>query len=271
MTVQTPAKTSDFSAIAEHYDATREIPRAILDACYERLIGAGLLPVGGTILDAGCGTGQISLPLAEQGFRVRGFDISRAMAAIAQAKCLAEWDARYIAADIRSLPVPNDTFDAIVVSKVFQHVQDWQRACVELLRVLRSGGALIELRDRGVFGNALRRHFAARADALGYIRRYVGLSPQDRTPLAEFLRQHGCMRMSVDDTDLTWTRVIRLGDALDQLRLRLFAEFWYLPDDVYDHILAETAVWLDQHPDGPAQLEVMTPYLSLEVFRKGVN
>ena len=271
MTVLTLAKTSDFSAIAERYDATREMPRPALDACYERLIGSGVLPRRGTILDAGCGTGQISLPLAEQGFRVRGFDISAAMAAIAQAKCPADWDARYMAADIRSLPVQDATFDAIVVSKVFQHVQDWPRACLELLRVLRGGGSLIELRDRGAFGNAVRRHFAARADALGFRQRYLGLAPHDRKPLAELLCRHGCLRVAVDVTDLTWTKAIRLGDTLDQLRQRLFAEFWYLPDEVYDRILAETADWLDHQPGGPAQLEVMTPYLSLEVFRKGVT
>jgi SAM-dependent methyltransferase len=175
-----------------------------------------------------------------------------------------------MAADIRSLPVPDAAFDAIVVSKVFQHVADWQRACVELLRVLRRGGVLIELRDRGVYGNAVRRHFAARADALGFRQRYPGLSPQDRKPLVELLCQRGCTPVAVDVADLRWTRPVRLGEALDQLRQRLFAEFWYLPDEVYDRIVSETADWLDEQPGGPAQIEVMTPYLSLEVFRKGV-
>jgi SAM-dependent methyltransferase len=231
MTVLTLAQTSDFSAIADCYDATREIPPAALNTCYDRPIGAELLPRRGTIPGAGCGTGQISLPLAEQGFRVRGFDISPAMAAVAQTKCLPDWDARYVAADVRALPVPDATFDAIVVSKLFQHIQNWQRACIELLRVLRRGGLFVEVRDRGTSGNAVRRHFAARADALGHGQRYVGLAPRDRTP-------------------------------------RLFAEFWYLPDDVHDRILAETAAWPDEEPGGSAQLEVMTPHLSLEVFRK---
>jgi SAM-dependent methyltransferase len=268
ITVLTPGHTSDFSAIADRYDATREIPPAMLSACYDRLIALGLLPHHGAILDAGCGTGQISLPLAERGLRVRGFDISPAMAAIARAKCLPEWDARYMAADVRALPVQDETFDAVVVSKLFQHVQDWQGACLEFLRVLRRGGCLIELRDRGASGNAVRRHFAARADALGFGQRYLGLVPHDRTPLTELLCARGCTRMPVDTTDLTWRWPVSLGDVLDQLRERLFAEFWYLPDHVYDRILAETAEWLKAQPGGSAQLEVMTPYLSLEVFRK---
>ena len=60
---------------------------------------------------------------------------------------------------------------------------------------------------------------------------------------------------------------IRHGDALDQLQ-RLFAEYWYLPEDVHDRILAETADWLDEQPGGAAQFEVMAPYLSPDVFRK---
>jgi SAM-dependent methyltransferase len=268
MTLLALGKTSDFSAIADRYDASREIPPAVLCACYDRLIGSGLLPGRGAILDAGCGTGQISLPLAERGFSVRGFDISPAMAAIAQAKCPVEWDARYMAADVRALLVPGETFDAIDVSKLFQHVQDWEAACLEFLRVLRRDGLVIEIRDRGAFGNAVRRRFAVRADALGFSQRFVGLAPHDRTALAEFLCARGCTRMTVDVTGLTWTRAIRHGDALDQLRQRLFAEFWYLPEDVHDRILAETADWLDEQPGGAAQFEVMAPYLSLEVFRK---
>jgi SAM-dependent methyltransferase len=268
MTVLTLGQTSDFSAIADRYDATREIPPAVLSACYDRLIGSGLLPHRGAILDAGCGTGQISLPLAERGFRVQGFDISPAMAAVAQAKCSPDWDARYMAADVRALPVQDEMFDAIVVSKLFQHIQDWQRACLEFLRALRRGGSIVEIRDRGAFGNAVRRHFAARADALGFSQRFVGLAPHDWALLAEFLCARGCTRMTVDVTGLTWTRAIRHGDALDQLEQRLFAEFWYLPEDVHDRILAETADWLDEQPGGAAQFEIMTPYLSLEVFRK---
>jgi len=47
----------------------------------------GWLPPGvATILDAGCGTGTLSLPLAGLGHRVTGIDWSPAMIALAQAK-----------------------------------------------------------------------------------------------------------------------------------------------------------------------------------------
>jgi ubiquinone/menaquinone biosynthesis C-methylase UbiE len=261
-------KTSDFSRIADRYDATREMPSEQLSACYQRLARRGLLPAQGTIVDVGCGTGQISLTLAELGYEVRGYDISATMVAIARAKCRPEWKARYAVGDVRSLPESDGACSAVVVSKLFQHVQDWQSACRELLRVLRPGGCLIELNDRGAFGNSVRRHFAGCADGLGHTQRYVGLNPHDRDALITFFLAQDCEHVSVDTTDLRWRKAISYGEALDQLRERLFAEFWYLPNEAYERILADTAHWVDLQPEGRNKIEELAPYLSLQVFRK---
>jgi hypothetical protein len=78
--------TSDFSPIAARYDASREVPAALLHAAFDRFAAAGLLPQGCRVLDAGCGTGQMSLPLAERGHVVVGFDVSPGMVAIARGK-----------------------------------------------------------------------------------------------------------------------------------------------------------------------------------------
>lgn len=64
------APTLSFSPIAFQYDERYQIPVNMLDACYRRLIDYSILPLG-VILDAGCGTGQMSLPLAESGFEIR--------------------------------------------------------------------------------------------------------------------------------------------------------------------------------------------------------
>lgn len=164
-------KASNFSPIAERYDATRDIPSAQLRACYERLARQDRLPVQGSVIDAGCGTGQVSLTLAELGYEVRGYYVSATMVAIAQAKCRPEWKAHCAVADVLSLPEPDGGCDAVVVSKLFQHVHEWHSACRELLRVLRPGGCFIELNDRGAFGNSVRKHFAGYADALGHRQR----------------------------------------------------------------------------------------------------
>ena len=61
---------------------------------YDRLFGQPYMPfwldlarrAGGPILELGCGTGKIAIPLAEAGFAVTGLDLSEAMLAEARAK-----------------------------------------------------------------------------------------------------------------------------------------------------------------------------------------
>ena len=260
------APTSDFSPIAARYDATRDGPEDRLRTCYARLVAHGVLPRRGLLLDAGCGTGQISLVLAAMGYEIHRLDVSRAMVEIAARKVRPGWRARYDVADVRALSLADDSVDAVVVSKLFQHVGDWQAGCRELLRVLRPGRCLVQVNDRGAFGNAVRKHFAARADALGFAERFPGVS--DRTAFAAFLGGQGCAAIEVDVSDLTWSKPVVYGDALAQIEERLFAEFWYLPDAAYRRILDETARWVDGQPEGPRTIQQMKPWLTVDVFRK---
>jgi SAM-dependent methyltransferase len=258
--------TSDFSPVAARYDATRDVPELLLAAGYARMAGQGILPKGAVILDAGCGTGQISLPLAEAGHVVRGYDVSAAMVAIARGKARAHWQAAYAVGDVRCLPEEDAAFDTVVVSKLFQHVPGWQQACMELLRVLRPGGTLVHIAERGAFGNPVRRYFAAVAEGMGFTNRFPGL--RRRADLVAFLGEQGCVEAPVDLTDLAWRRQLTYGDAWDQLEERLFAEFWGLPDSAYAHILADAAAWIDALPYGRDTVAELTPYLSADIVRK---
>src|ERR1700744_4468742 len=171
---------SNYSRIASRYDATRDLSQEYLLACYDRLIERGLLPPKGTIFDAGCGTGQVSLPLAQRGYDIHGIDIATEMIKVAQAKVKTGWRAHYAVGDVRDIPRGDRSVDAVVVSKLFQHIEDWKGACRELIRVTRAGSHIIQINERGAFGNAVRRHFARRADELGYAGRYLGLNPHER-------------------------------------------------------------------------------------------
>lgn len=260
------APTSDFSAIASRYDATRDVPEDRLRACYGRLVDGGALPRKGLVLDAGCGTGQISLVLAAMGYDVRGFDISREMVDIARRKLRPDMRAWYDVADVRALPVADESVDAVAVSKLFQHVGGWQTGCRELLRVLRPGCCLIQVNDRGAFGNAVRKHFAARADTLGFGSRFPGVN--EKSALGAYLGERGFEPMAIDVSDLTWSRPVIYGEALAQIEEGLFAEFWYLPSSAFSQILDDTARWVDEQPDGPRTIQRMTPWLTVGVFRK---
>ena len=257
---------SDFSPVASRYEATRHIPADRLHACYDRLVGHRLFPAGGTVLDAGCGTGQISLPLATRGYTVRGFDISAEMVALARAKCPLDESARYDVADIRALPVEARTFSAIVVSKLFMHIADWQAACRELIRVARPGAPIVHIRDRDAFGNRVRRDFTARVRAAGHARLFLGPPPQDDA-VADFLVAQGCAATALEMRDIGWRFDVTAGETIRGFRERILAEYWYLPEAVYAQALADTAAWVEMQPGGMEAVETMSPWLSVEVFR----
>ena len=57
----------------------------------------------------------------------------------------------------------------------------------------------------------------------------------------------------MEAADLTWEKRVSYGEALSQLRERLFAEFWSLPRDAHERILADTERWIDKQPEGAAR------------------
>src|SRR5881275_3044692 len=85
-------------------------------AAWDRIVG---LAVGGRApldaLDAGCGTGFLSLELAGRGHRVTGIDFAPAMLAEARRKAAAQSLAvRFEEADAEQLPFPDASFDLVM-------------------------------------------------------------------------------------------------------------------------------------------------------------
>jgi len=86
-----------------------------------------------SILDVGCGDGRIpSLYAAPQ---VVCVDSSQAAVDAARRRGL---DARL--GDVRTLPFPDASFDAVTCNHMLYHVDDQDRAVAELARVVRPGG-----------------------------------------------------------------------------------------------------------------------------------
>ena len=88
------------------------------------------------ILDVGCGDGRIpSLYTAPQ---VVCVDSSQAAVDAARRRGL---DARL--GDVRTLPFPDASFDAVTCNHMLYHVDDRDRAVAELARVVRPGGRFV--------------------------------------------------------------------------------------------------------------------------------
>jgi SAM-dependent methyltransferase len=101
------------------------------------------LPVEADVLDAGCGTGEISIRLAQMlpHSRVLGVDVIEDHLDRARARCAGLGSrARFENRSIFELGLPDAAFDLVVCRHVLQAIPHAERATAELVRVTRRGG-----------------------------------------------------------------------------------------------------------------------------------
>ena len=105
------------------------------------------IPVGGTILDVACGTGEFErLILADHPQqRMIGVDLSENMLAIAQAKCDRYSHIQFQRASVESLPLSDQSVDLVVSANAFHYFRDPQTALTEMYRVVKPGGQVVIL------------------------------------------------------------------------------------------------------------------------------
>jgi ubiquinone/menaquinone biosynthesis C-methylase UbiE len=106
------------------------------------------LPADARVLDAGCGTGLLTLALLrvlKRPARITAFDLSRRSlhtarrAARRRAKDGSRHRATFLQADALALPFADESFDFVVTSGVLEYLP-LDRGMSELARVLRPGG-----------------------------------------------------------------------------------------------------------------------------------
>ena len=118
-----------------------------LESVTSALLAAATVRPGDAVLDLGCGTGQISLPLAAQGADVVGVDVSPVMAdqlrAEAERRGLGSVTA--VATPIEALALQPETVDLIVSSYALHHLRDPDKARLvqACYHWLRPGGRLV--------------------------------------------------------------------------------------------------------------------------------
>lgn len=147
---------------------------------------AGLAP--GQALDVGCGPAGNSAVLSQLGWQVTALDYSRDSAVLARRRGL-----NALRADARSLPFGDRSFDLVLSSDAWEHIEEDAQVASESYRVLRPGGHLFVMVPAGMdlwSGHDL---------ALGHVRRY------ERDQLVDVVERAG---FRVDDVS-SWNVLLR--------------------------------------------------------------
>jgi len=156
-----------FARIAARYDAMNRLMSLGRDRHWRKLAAAALdLPVHGTALDVGVGTGDMALAISERwpDATVVGVDPTRAMMAHGRGKAGMEPVDLAQGTGLR-LPFRSQIFDAVVSAFVMRNVVDVEQALGEQYRVVREGGrvACLEMSwpRTGLFGALFRCYFSS--------------------------------------------------------------------------------------------------------------
>lgn len=133
-------------------------------AAWGRLLREHLPQPPSEVLDLGCGTGSLTVLLAESGHRVHGVDLAPNMVAAARAKIAAAGvTASVEVGDAADPPGRPGAYDVVLTRHVLWALPDPAAALARWVRLLRAGGRLLLVEGRWWTGGGLT---AAETEAL---------------------------------------------------------------------------------------------------------
>ncbi|HLZ31719.1 MAG TPA: class I SAM-dependent methyltransferase [Chloroflexota bacterium] len=131
-----------YAAVAHEYDDV--FPRHVAEHYLDKRTGLvkNLIPLGGLVLDVGCGTGQLGAAIAAEGYDVFGVDLSPAMVARARDRGLVGT----FSAITTALPFADDAFDLALTVATLHHLETPERVAAtvrEMGRIVKPGGFVV--------------------------------------------------------------------------------------------------------------------------------
>ena len=118
-----------------------------LELVIDAVLEAAEVRPGLVAVDLGCGTGQLSLPLARNGAYVMAVDVSQAMVDLLEAKATASGVKGIlgVVTPIETLSLPEQSADLVISNYALHHLRDRDKAAFvgEAASWLRPGGRLV--------------------------------------------------------------------------------------------------------------------------------
>jgi SAM-dependent methyltransferase len=112
-------------------------------AAWLSLLTEHLPPLPARVADLGCGTGTLSVLLADEGYVVDGIDFSPRMVDLARRKAGARDHVTFVVADAADPSLEPGTYDAVLSRHVLWSLPDPAAALERWVRLLRDPGRLV--------------------------------------------------------------------------------------------------------------------------------
>lgn len=163
-----------FDEISSNYDLMNNIiSLGMHKSVKKQVIKNAPLKPGMKILDVCTGTGDLPMFIAEKlgnSVKIIGVDFSEKMLAIAKRRNAEYKNIEFITADALNLPFEDDAFDAVFISFGLRNLSDLRKGILELKRVTKKGGCVINLdmgKPKGILGYIFRLYFFGLVPLLG--------------------------------------------------------------------------------------------------------
>lgn len=227
-----------FDRVAKEYERTRFLPDKAADAIGKYIVS--LLNRGEWILDAGCGTGRLTRPIARRYNRVVGADVSPEMLRELREKDYLRWPPLLVNADLRSLPFPDDQFSVVLAVHILHLIADWQTAFREMWRVLEGNGVLLlGHEDRSV--SAVRDFYMTAGRKGDLLPSHPG-TRDTKEVLIPFAREYLGVT-EIEEVSLPawrWKKQTPVAQILADLDARLYSSQWEMPADAHAELMTMT-------------------------------
>lgn len=131
-------RKESFDDFAEYYDRYRlGYPEEVVKA----IVASSQLGEGSRVLEIGCGTGQLSVPLAERGVNLVALDLGPNLVALARKNLSHFARAEVLVCTFEDWPLPDEPFNAVVSANAF-HWLDRELRFSKSAEALKIGGVL---------------------------------------------------------------------------------------------------------------------------------
>jgi SAM-dependent methyltransferase len=141
-------RRESFDAAADDYGRHRS---GYPDEVVADVVAAARIGPGTRVLEIGCGTGQLTVPLVQRGADLVAVELGPNLAAIARRNLAPFPNARVEVGEFEAWPLPDDPFDAVVAASALHWIDPALRFA-KPAATLRPGGALVIVHAHHVQG-----------------------------------------------------------------------------------------------------------------------